>query len=78
MHRNLDRRVEVLVSITNPAHIAEIGEQFDIAFDEGTASWHLQPDGTWIPHTTDAEGRPLRDMQEYLINASSRRRAAVK
>ena len=46
MHRNLDRRVEVLVSITNPAHISEIGELFDIAFDEGTASWHLQPDGT--------------------------------
>ena len=78
MHRNLDRRVEVLVSITNPAHIGEIGELFDVAFDDGTMSWHLQPDGTWIPHTTDAEGRPLRDMQEYLINASSRRRTAVK
>jgi polyphosphate kinase len=78
MHRNLDRRVEVLVSITNPAHIAEIGELFDIAFDEGTASWQLQPDGTWIPHTADAEGEPLLDMQEYLINASSRRRGTVK
>jgi polyphosphate kinase len=78
MHRNLDRRVEVLVSITNPAHIAEIGELFDIAFDEGTASWQLQPDGTWIPHTADANGEPLLDMQEYLINASSRRRATAK
>ncbi len=78
MHRNLDRRVEVLVSITNPAHIAEIGELFDIAFDEGTASWQLQPDGTWIPHTADRDGDPLLDMQDYLINASSRRRATVK
>jgi polyphosphate kinase len=78
MHRNLDRRVEVLVSITNPAHIAEIGELFDIAFDEGTASWQLQPDGTWIPHTADAGGEPLLDMQEYLINASSRRRGTAK
>jgi polyphosphate kinase len=78
MHRNLDRRVEVLVSITNPAHIAEIGELFDIAFDEGTASWQLQPDGTWIPHTADAKGEPLLDMQDYLINASSRRRATAK
>jgi polyphosphate kinase len=68
----------VLVSITNPAHIAQIGESFDIAFDEGTASWHLLPDGTWIPHTTDAEGNPLLDMQEYLINASRRRRATTK
>jgi polyphosphate kinase len=78
MHRNLDRRVEVLASITNPAHISEIGELFDIAFDEGTASCHLQPDGTWIRHTTDADGNPLLDMQEYLINATSRRRAAMK
>jgi polyphosphate kinase len=78
MHRNLDRRVEVLASITNPAHITEIETLFDMAFDEGTASWHLQSDGTWIPHTTDAEGHPLLDMQEYLINATSRRRAAAK
>jgi polyphosphate kinase len=75
MHRNLDRRVEVLASITNPAHITEIGELFDIAFDKNTASWKLQPDGSWIPYTVDAEGRPLLDMQEYLINIKSRRRA---
>jgi len=74
MHRNLDRRVEVLASITNPAHNAEIAELFDIAFDRGTASWKLQPDGTWIPFTTDEHGRPLLDMQDYLINAKSRRR----
>ena len=78
MHRNLDRRVEVLASITNPAHVAEISDLFDIAFDKGTASWKLQPDGSWIAFTTDAEGRPLLDMQEYLINASSRRRASAK
>jgi polyphosphate kinase len=74
MHRNLDRRVEVLASITNPAHIAEIGELFDIAFDKNTASWKLQPDGSWIPFTVDAQGRPLLDMQDYLINIKSRRR----
>jgi polyphosphate kinase len=78
MHRNLDRRVEVLVSITNPAHISEIGELFDIAFDEGTATWHLLPDGSWVQHTTDEDGNPLLDMQEYLINATSRRRVAMK
>jgi polyphosphate kinase len=78
MHRNLDRRVEVLASITNPAHIAEISELFEIAFAKTTASWKLQPDGTWIAFTTDAEGRPLLDMQEYLINATSRRRTVAK
>jgi len=74
MHRNLDRRVEVLASITHPAHIAEITEMFDLAFDEGTASWQLQPDGSWLPHTSDPTGRPLLDMQEHLINTKRRRR----
>jgi polyphosphate kinase len=78
MHRNLDRRVEVLASITNPAHVAEIDELFKMAFDDGTASWWLQPDGTWIPHTANEHGEPLLDMQEYLINATSRRRAVAK
>jgi polyphosphate kinase len=78
MHRNLDRRVEVLASITNQAHVAEISDLFDIAFDKRTASWKLQPDGSWIAFTTDAEGRPLLDMQEYLINTTSRRRAVAK
>jgi polyphosphate kinase len=68
----------VLVSITNPAHVSEIEELFDMAFDDGTASWHLQPDGTWIPHTLNANGEALLDMQEYLINATSRRRAVSK
>ena len=78
MHRNLDRRVEVLASINAPAHVTEIGELFDVAFDKATASWKLQPDGTWIAFTTDDEGKPLLDMQEWLINTKSRRRLAAK
>jgi polyphosphate kinase len=78
MHRNLDRRVEVLASITNPAHVAEISDLFDIAFDKGTASWKLQPDGRWIAFTADDQGRPLLDMQEYLIERTRRRRAGPK
>jgi polyphosphate kinase len=76
MHRNLDRRVEVLVSITNPSHVAEIADLFELAFDPGTASWQLQPDGTWLQCTVDATGKALLDMQEYLINVKSRRRVA--
>jgi polyphosphate kinase len=74
MHRNLDRRVEVLVSLTNPRHIAEIEGWFDTAFDEGTASWWLERDG-WQQHTTDAQGEPLLDPQEHLIHLVSTRRS---
>ena len=73
MHRNLDRRVEVLVSITHPRHIGQIEEWFDMAFDEGTASWWLEPNG-WTQRTADAAGEPLLDMQEALIQAVSARR----
>jgi polyphosphate kinase len=75
MHRNLDRRVEVLASITNPAHVAEIEGLFELAFDHGTAAWWLNSDGTWTQHTVDAEGEPLTDMQAHLISVKSRRRA---
>jgi polyphosphate kinase len=75
MHRNLDRRVEVLASITNPAHVTEIEGLFDLAFDDGTAAWLLNADGTWTQRTTDADGEPLLDMQEHLITVKSRRRA---
>jgi polyphosphate kinase len=75
MHRNLDRRVEVLASITHPAHVSEIGELFDVAFAKGTASWKLQPDGGWTQFTAGEDEQPLLDMQEHLINAKSRRRA---
>ena len=78
MHRNLDRRVEVLASISNPAHVSEISELFDVAFDKGTASWKLQPDGTWVAFTVDDNGEPLMDMQDYLIKVKSRRRAGAK
>ena len=78
MHRNLDRRVEVLASINAPAHVAEIGQLFDVAFDHDTASWKLQPDGTWLAFTDDEDGRPLLDMQEWLISTKSRRRVSPK
>jgi polyphosphate kinase len=74
MHRNLDRRVETLVRITEPEHVAELLELLDLSMDDATASWHLAGDGTWQRHHRRADGTPLRDLQEYLI-ARQRRRA---
>ena len=73
MHRNLDRRVEVLVSLTNPRHIAQIEGLFDLAFSDEVASWWLEGD-TWTQRTTDADGDPLLDLQEHLIQTLSSRR----
>lgn len=73
MHRNLDRRVEALVRITEPEQINELIDYVDLQMADSTASWHMQPDGTYVHHSKDEEGRPLVDCQEYLIRKHSRR-----
>ena len=75
MHRNLDRRVEALLRIKDPAHLAELAELLELSMDPGTSSWHLGPDGIWTRHTTGPDGEPLRDLQAYLIATRPRRRA---
>jgi polyphosphate kinase len=67
MHRNLDRRVELLVRVTDPAQRAELRGYFADAMDKGTAAWWLGPDGTWTRHHLDDSGQPLRDLQNHLI-----------
>jgi polyphosphate kinase len=67
MHRNLDRRVETLVRVTDPAQQAELRALIDLAMDETTASWWLAGDGTWTRHHLDADGKPLGDLQQHLI-----------
>ena len=73
MHRNLDRRVEALVELPGEAQVAEVGRLLDLAFDDETASWWLQPSGDWERHCLDAEGAPLQDLQEILIGNRRRR-----
>lgn len=73
MHRNLDRRVETLVGLSNRAHVAEIDDLFNLAFDPSTVSWQLTGD-TWTQVSRDAEGHLLTDMQEELIRRTRDRR----
>jgi polyphosphate kinase len=47
MHRNLDRRVEVLVRLRDPHVVAEVGALLDLALDPGTTAWELGSDGEW-------------------------------
>jgi polyphosphate kinase len=75
MHRNLDRRVELLVRVTDEAQRAELRQLIDLAMDPQIASWWLSPDGTWTRHHLDASGAPLTDIQELLIK-TRRGRAA--
>jgi polyphosphate kinase len=67
MHRNLDRRVEAMVRLRDPRDIQELDDLLTLTMDPGTASWSLDGAGAWTRHHLDAEGRPLRDLQAYMI-----------
>ncbi len=69
MHRNLDRRVEVLVQVADPAQREELASLIDLAVDESTASWWLDGDGHWTRRKVDESGKPLLDIQSHLIHA---------
>ncbi|MDZ5619988.1 RNA degradosome polyphosphate kinase [Nocardioides bizhenqiangii] len=68
MHRNLDRRVEVLVRMPTTDSVAEIGALLDQAFAPETDAWVLRPDGEWDRH------RGTVQLQEALIETHRKRR----
>jgi polyphosphate kinase len=78
MHRNLDRRVEALVRLAEPSHLAEIDHIFELDLAETTASWWLDQSGLWTHHSRDENGSPLDDSQDVLMREiSSRRRIGM-
>lgn len=73
MHRNLDRRVEALVRISDAEQIEELIKYIDLQMADSTSSWHMEPDGEYVRHCRDEHGNPLLDCQEYLIKQHMRR-----
>jgi len=68
MHRNLDRRVEALVRLSQPDHIRELNGLFETAMSETVASWYLSADGQWSRHQHNANGEILIDLQDHVMN----------
>ncbi|HST47925.1 RNA degradosome polyphosphate kinase [Jatrophihabitans sp.] len=68
MHRNLDRRVEVLTQVTG-ANTEQLRTTLDLAFDPETTAWELQPDDQWIRR---GGSRPVDYQQVLLARLASR------
>jgi polyphosphate kinase len=62
MHRNLDRRVEVLARVTGP-NAEQLRETLAFGFSPDTTAWELQGDGRWVR----SGGRDSVDYQEVLL-----------
>ena len=68
MHRNLDRRVEALVRLSQADHIREMQNLFELAMSDTAATWHLGADGAWTRHQYGADGQPLVDVQDKTMH----------
>ncbi|ORX08465.1 RNA degradosome polyphosphate kinase [Mycolicibacillus trivialis] len=67
MHRNLDRRVEVMVQVKDPRLVDQLCGVLDSALDPATRCWELDSDGRWTAHPRD--GRSVRDHQVALMES---------
>ncbi len=75
MHRNLDRRVETLVRVTDHQQQAQLRQLINLAMSPRTASWWLAEDGIWTRYHLDSDGAPLTDIQDLLIRSRRSRSA---
>ncbi|MCI4064700.1 RNA degradosome polyphosphate kinase [Micromonospora sp. R77] len=66
MHRNLDRRVEALVQVSDPVARAELDHVLTTAMSPEVDAFELAGDGSWT-RRTGADGVPLTDLQELLL-----------
>jgi polyphosphate kinase len=78
MHRNLDRRVEAVVRLSDPRHVREVSQLLDQCMSDTISAWHLGADGTWTRHHRDADGAPLTDLQEHIIATRPGRRPSAR
>jgi polyphosphate kinase len=65
MHRNLDRRVEVLAQVKDRKLTPHLDSLFESALDPATRCWELGPDGVWTASPQD--GHSVRDHQVSLM-----------
>jgi polyphosphate kinase len=65
MHRNLDRRVEVMAQVKDPRLKIQLDDMFGSTMNPATRSWELGADGSWA--ASPQEGQSVRDHQVWLM-----------
>ena len=65
MHRNLDRRIETQVQVTDPKLTAQLDELMDSALHPSTRCWVLNAKGDW--EASPRSGEQVRDHQVEML-----------
>ncbi len=71
MHRNLDRRIEVLIKLEQPEHLERIDHLFELHMSDSTSTWSLANNGEWTRHNGLAG--ELSDIHETLMTEYTNR-----
>ena len=78
MHRNLDRRVEALVKIVRSDQKAELINLLEYSMLPDVSAWDMGADGIYERHFIDADGKPLVDIQQRIIERSRKAVGSVR
>jgi polyphosphate kinase len=70
MRRNLDRRMETIMSVTDPAIKDELEKILTVYEQDNITAWDMQPDNTYL-RRSPAEGQEPRPSQETFIRLAS-------
>jgi polyphosphate kinase len=68
--RNLDRRVEAVVPIEDPALVSELRELLEIMLTDNRQAWDLQPDGQYVQRHP-AVDEPERSTHQRLMQRAT-------
>jgi polyphosphate kinase len=78
MPRNLDRRIEALLTVTGPALQARLDEILEVGLADDVGAWELTADGTWRKVRTGTGVELQRRLQELALARVQARSAAVQ
>jgi polyphosphate kinase len=74
MNRNLDRRIETLISIQTQSHKEQINQLLSLYLSPEIKRWQMDREGLWKRVLLSEANEALMDIQEHLIGESRVRR----
>lgn len=77
MPRNLDRRIEIMASIEDPAMKEELSEVLRAYFKDNVKSWYLLSDGSYEKVSAPSEDKRFR-VQEYFCRKAEQQQEFQK